>query len=229
MSCENNFQVAICRFDQYLSIMPALGIQMLFMWSLLPLVIVLFVYSGISWRWKLKPHRILTCGLLLMALSFGMHTYLDVQLQNQRKQLAQSGQLLPEKAIKTIESFLFSSEKLQKLIEFLSIPLSVSLIGAALLAKSDIELQNEISRYNQRRDRLSQQELDLHNADNELREMIYRDVRGKELLDKADQVKYLKEGCSELHWDLIDDFGHLIKASIVPRPKRGKKDNNTST
>ena len=209
--------------------MHSLGIWMLLMWSFLPLIIVLFIYSGISWRWKLKPHRILLCGILLMALSFGMHTYLDFQNQAQRQQLSLTKRFLTPKAKDTIENFLFSSEKLQKLIEFLSIPLSVSLIGAALLAKSDAELQREISRYNQRRERLSQRELDLRNADNELRAMIQNDVRGKTLLDKADQLEDLKEECFELHWDLIDDFGHLIKASIVQRPKRRTKRDATPT
>lgn len=113
--------------------------------------------------------------------------------------------------------------KLQKLFEFLSIPLSVSLIGAALLAKADSSLQQEVARYGTRCETLAKNESALEDAELELRAMIDNEVRGKKLLDKHRQVQALKDICFDLHWEIIDDFGHLIKAALVTRPIRRKQ------
>lgn len=200
--------------------MSSLTLKLLFLWSLLPIAVILTVYRVIGWKWRLRPGRLLSLGIGLLAISFAMYLYLDVEIAAKKLTLQDSTLTLPPNFKEFTLSLIASSEKLQKLYEFLSIPIAVSLIGAALLAKADASLQDEVARFQDRSERLRSQEAQLSTSVLELLAMIDTGARGQPLLDKANRVRELRGAYTDSHLDLLDDFEHLFSASVVKRPRK---------
>lgn len=122
--------------------------------------------------------------------------------------------------IRLTQDTFWSNVKLQKLLEFLSIPLSISLIVTAFLNKAEAKFQTELTRYRDQFDILQQFEIGLEKAQEELQVLLLNDVCAQTIEDKTQEVDGLKRELHFLHRELIEDFSHLIKADVIKRPER---------
>lgn len=159
-------------------------------------------------------------GIVLLACSFAVHIFLDESILSHQKMMAEQAGNLPPEFIRITQDTFWSNVKLQKILEFLSIPLSISLIVAAFLNKAESKFQTEIGRYRDGYDALQQLELKLEKVNDELQVMLNNNVSAQAINDTTEEIDGLKRELYYLHRELIADFSHLINADVVKRPER---------
>ncbi|AMP12300.1 hypothetical protein CPter291_0004 [Collimonas pratensis] len=156
----------------------------------------------------------------MLVVAFVGQSYSASEFINTKKLLDKPGITLSQDAVYVLTAIGRANEFLAKLIELVTIPLAVSLIAAALIAKADINFQARIKRYRKNCEKLADLEAKVEIAEQEFERCLDANARGKILLDAREKLSYLRTQVREHRWQIFDEFQPLIDADFVESPNR---------
>ncbi|MFJ2988187.1 hypothetical protein ACIPF8_09995 [Collimonas sp. NPDC087041] len=200
--------------------MDSLTLTLIIAYSILPIFVIISIYNAVSWNWKTKPIRPLLIGLVMLVVAFVGQSYSASEFVNTKIILDKPGITLPQDAVHVLTAVGRANEFLTKLIELVTIPLAVSLIAAALIAKADINFQARIKRYQKKCEKLADLEAKVEIAEQEFERCLDVKARGKILLDAREKLSYLRTQAREHRWKIFDEFQPLIDTDFVEPPNR---------
>lgn len=170
-----------------------------------PLLIIALMWQFAHWSWKVRPLVPLLLGLLVLAAAFGANIYLNQSAAESRRVIAQVQDRAKEAELAVLVDTAQANEQLAKLLEFLTIPLGVSLIVAAILWQADLQFNRRILRHDEEAESLLEDRAQL--------ERLRQEIGPRPGPEELDRV-------AEERWDRLDEAWRTLRRAEREFEKR---------
>lgn len=186
-------------------------------------ITILCVYNFAGWHWKARPWIPLILGTGLLLGGFA----LDVVLSNNISKIRDHSEISSNPTQvdaplvhRTLSEIANGQERQIKLLELVTIPLAVALISTALFARADREFSAKVTAYSKRCKELLHLERDLGSIEAQLVNELTTGLRGRELLNRWENLRATRNRLLDRRMDVLDDFENLIESELVPPPEK---------
>ncbi|MFZ6774966.1 hypothetical protein ACO0LB_19870 [Undibacterium sp. SXout7W] len=191
--------------------MDSLTLSIFLMGAAPTLLAIIFIYNAAVWNWKTKPLIPLSLGLATLILGFAADLYLATKPAEIKQMLDSPKLVLSAEQIKLFKSNVDANDGLAKLLEFVTIPLAVSLIAAAVFAKADSQFIRRLEQYKKACEKLFNLETELTKAEKEFEQRIINGDRGKDFLDHLERLQKFRLHVIFARSDLRREFKDILE------------------
>lgn len=185
--------------------MDSIAINFLVGCVLVIVVLIFSIYSFINYKWKQKPILPFVIGLVVLLGSFVWYLGLSMQSADMKYLIQKntdnhtqigasaSGQkAIPTTTMAFWKSNVVAYDAQAKLIEFLLIPLAVSLIAAAFFVKADLALSERKNKYVSLNEGVNQREKQIAERESELESQLENGDRGPAIVAEYKIIRRLR-------------------------------------